>query len=177
MARDYRLTGDAGTFLVGAELALRGWPSALTTAGTTRTDVLAQVGARKLAAAVQVKTKSERSRDVQPGGVNEPAARLANEWVVLVALAENREHRFYVVPRDVVVTTVWASRLVFNSRVVLDEGQYRGYEGFWEALEEPSWAAPWRLQEWVFECREKMTWPDGHSGIPADCEVRPNGET
>jgi len=129
-----------------------------------------------LAAAIQVKTKSERSRDFQPGGVTDPAASQANEWVVLVALATDRNHRFYVVPRDVVVATVQASKLVFNSRVVLDEGQYKGYLGCWDGLAEPSWVAPWRLQEWVVECREKMTWPEGHSGIPTDCEVRANGE-
>jgi hypothetical protein len=61
--RDKRVTGDAGEFLVAAECALRGWPAALTSAGTTRTHLFAQVGEARLPVAIQVKTKSAGSKD------------------------------------------------------------------------------------------------------------------
>lgn len=174
MARDKRLVGDAGAFLVAAELAKREWPSALTTAGTARTDILAQLGKeRKLPAAIQVKTKSAGSKDFQPGSVREPAARHANEWVVLVALEANAPHRFYVVPRDVVVATVQAIDLAFDapSRVFLGEHEYHGYLEAWGLLEAPAWEAPWRLPEWVFGRRHSMRWPDHHGGVPEDTEI------
>jgi hypothetical protein len=171
MSRDKRLTGDAGAFLVAAELALQGWPAALTAAGTTRTDVLAQVGQQRLPAAIQVKTKSAGAKDFQPSGVNSPAAAGANEWVVLVALADDRQHRFYVVPRDVVYATVQASHLSFGSRVFLGEQEYAGYWNQWPLLERPSSAAPWRMKQWVFGWRDRMDWPDGHPGIPDDTEI------
>ncbi len=174
MSRDTRLTGDAGAFLVGAELALRGWPAAPTTAGTTRTDLLAQVGEERLVAAIQVKTKSEQSKDFQPGGVREPAARQANEWVVLVALSNDRQHRFFVMPRDVVVATVQALNLAYSnpSRVMLNEGEFKDYADEWDLMQRPSWEAPWRLRGWVYDYRHQMVWPEGHAGIPEDCAVR-----
>jgi hypothetical protein len=174
MPRDTRLTGDAGAFLVGAELAQRGWPAALTTAGTTRTDFLAQVGEEHLAAAIQVKTKSARSKDFQPGGVVHGAAPQANEWVVMVALSEDRQHRFYVMPRDVVVATVQALKLAYNnpSRVMLNENEFKDYADEWDLLEHPSWEVPWRLRGWVYDYRHEMAWPEGHRGVPEDCVVR-----
>lgn len=173
MARDYRLVGDAGAFFVAAQLAMRQWPAALTAAGTARTDVLAQVGHNGLPAAIQVKAKSHGSKDFQPGSVQEPASPGANEWVVLVALSDGPDHRFYVVPRDVVVATVAAFRLAFEnpSRVVLGEQAFCGYRDGWDLLQEPSWRAPWRIQEWVFGLRDRMKWPEGHSGIPDETEI------
>jgi len=173
MASDYRLVGDRGAFLVAAEFAKRQWPAALTTAGTSRTDLLAQVGEAKLPAAIQVKTKSPRSKDFQPGGVRHPAPRWANEWVVLVALGDADDHRFFVVPRDVVVATVQAFLLAFKnpSRVVLGEQEYDGYRDAWDLLQKPSWQAPWRLPEWVFGFRDQMEWPPGHRGVPARAKI------
>lgn len=107
-------TGEAGTYLVAAQLALRGWPAALTTTGRPRTDVLAQVGNDKLAAAIQVKTKSEHSKGFEVTAIGSAAARYANEWVVLVSLAADGRHDYFVVPRDVVFATVQANRLVFD---------------------------------------------------------------
>jgi hypothetical protein len=173
MARDYRLIGDRGAFLVAAELAARQWPAALTTSGTSRTDVLAQVGDAKLPAAIQVKTKSPGSKVFQLGGVRDPAVPEANEWVVLVALSEGRDHRFYVVPRDVVVATVQAFDKAFKnpSRVMLGEQEYSRYEDAWELLEESSSRSPWRLREWVFQLRDKMNWPATHAGVPDETEI------
>ncbi len=168
MARGSTVTGDAGTYLVAAELALLGWPSALTTTGTARTDLLAQVGARALPAALQVKTKGERSRDFHVA-VRKPAAPGANEWVVLVSLHADRDHRFFVVPRDVVVAVVKAHGVAFPdaSRVLLGPAVFDGYENEWRLLEEPSSAAPWRIPGWVWRKRDEISWPDGHAGIPA----------
>lgn len=175
MARDTRLTGDAGAFLVCARLALKGWPAALTTTGTARTDILAQVGEARLPAAIQVKTKSASSRDFQLKGMVDPAAPLANEWVVLVALREDSRHSFYVLPRDVVVATVMALNLAFGnpSRVMLREDEFNDYADDWDLLRRPAWEVPWRVRQWVYDYREEMPWPDGHPGIPANCARRP----
>jgi len=175
MLRDTRVIGDAGVFLVGAELALLGWPAALTSTGTARTDLLAQVGEGHWPAAIQVKTKSARSRDFQLKNIVEPAAPLANEWVILVALSDDRQHRFYVVPRDVAVATVKALNLAYEnpSRVMLREEEFMAYAGDWDLLRRPAWEAPWRVREWVDAYRHEMTWPEGHAGIPESREVTP----
>jgi len=176
MARDYRLVGDRGAFLVAAELARHRWPAALTMSGTSRTDVLAQVGNAKLPAAIQVKTKSPGSKDFQLGSVRDPAVAEANEWVVLVALSESCDHGFYVVPRDVVVATVQAFNLAFQnpSRVMLGEQEYSGYKDEWKLLDEPSSRSPWRLRGWVFQLRDKMEWPTNHDGVPDETDILPD---
>lgn len=126
-------------------------------------------------AAIQVKTKSPGSDDFQLGGISDPAVTEANEWIVLVALSADRDHGFYVVPRDVVVATVQAFNLAFEnpSRVMLGEQEYSDYKGRWELLEEPSWRSPWRLRGWVFALRDKMQWPANHAGVPDETEILP----
>jgi hypothetical protein len=154
---------------------LEGWPAALTTTGTARTDILAQVGEDHLPVAIQVKTKSPSSRDFQLKSVDDPAAPQANEWVILVALREDGRHGFYVLPRDVVVATVMALNLAFEhpSRVMLREDEFIDYADDWGLLRRPACEAPWRLRKWVYDYHEEMAWPDGHAGIPADCALRP----
>lgn len=163
MARSTSLTGEAGSFLVAAELALRGWPAALTTSGTRRTDLFAQVGQNRLPVAIQVKTKSEPTKDFQPGNVTSPAAPGANEWVVLVGLQSKGTHRFYVVPRDLVVATVLAANLAFSnpSRVLLGAQEYEFYQGRWDLLEVPSSEVPWRAKHWVIK-RIPEVWPENY---------------
>ena len=167
MPVDTRLIGDRGTYLVAAELARHEWPAALTTTGTARTDLLAQVGDAKLPAAIQVKAKSGGSRDFQLQGVRDPAEKGANEWVVLVALAADHDHSFYVVPRDVVVAVILAFRDVYprSSRVTLGEPEFEGYgrDDRWELLHHPSWEASWRVKRWVAERRDTLPWPDGRN--------------
>jgi len=118
-------------------------------------------------------TKNLHSKDFQAGGVRDAAASGANEWVVLVALGENRKHRFFVLPRDVLVATVRACELAVGSARFLGEREFSGYEGEagWTLLERPSWDAPWRLNEWVVSMREEIEWRIGHSGFPADIEL------
>lgn len=168
MARNTRITGDAGAFLVGAELAIRGWPSALTSAGTARTDLLAQVGERRLPAAIQVKTKGERSKDFQPGGVSSPAAAGANEWVVLVALGPSARHTFFVLPRNVMFAAVKAANVALHHppRLFLGPQEFDRYRDAWDLLEFPSWDAPWLLPSWMVRQRDQIQWPDDHPGIP-----------
>lgn len=167
------MTGDAGTYLVASQLALRGWPVSLTTAGTTRTDLFAQVGSRLLPAAIQVKTKSHNNKRFEPTSVDGTAAEGANEWVVLVALARDRlAHEFYVVPRDVDVATVLTHRLKgMGPRVWLGPEEYAFYRGQWDLLELPSWQAPWRVRSWIVNDLGNLPWPDDHAGPPRDVAV------
>ena len=165
---DSRLVGDAGTYLVAAKLALRGWATVLTTSGTWRTDLLAQVGDDHLPVAIQVKTKSPGSKNFQPGSISDPAREGANEWVVLVALAD--DPRFYVVPRDIVVATVKAFDLAIGGRVALGEQEFEAYQNEWSLLERPAWKHRWRLPQWVYERRDDMEWA-GHAGVPEDTEI------
>jgi hypothetical protein len=160
---------------VAAQLALQGWPAALTTTGTPRTDLLAQVG-DKLAAAIQVKTKTEHSKRFEVTAIGSAAARYANEWVVLVSLAADSQHEYFVLPRDVVFATVQANRIVFNDppRIRMGPEEYAHYRNEWNLLQTPSWEAPWHLRAWVFNSRDRITWPDGHPGVPEDTEVHPN---
>ena len=75
--------------------------------------------------------------------MRDPAAPQANEWVVLVALSKDRQHRFYVMPRDVVVATVQALNLAYKnpSRVMLNENEFKDYADEWDLMQRPSWEA------------------------------------
>src|SRR4051794_15379032 len=126
MARATATTGAAGAYFVAGNLALRGWPASVTYGNTPRTDVLAQIGA--LPVAIQVKTKSERSKDFQLGGIGDFSPPGANEWVVLVALRADAVPDYFVVPRDHVRATVEAfDLLVRSSRVTLGEQEFPHY--------------------------------------------------
>jgi hypothetical protein len=104
--------------------------------------------------------------------VQEAAAKDANEWVVLVALSDQRAHTFFVVPRDVVVATVQAFQIAFDypSRTSLGPQEYAAYKERWDLLERPSWAVPWMLPGWVLDYADQMEWPDGHPGPPPDAK-------
>ena len=138
-------------FLVAAELARHGWPASVTYGNTPRTDVLGAVGARQIPVAIQVKTKGERSRDFQLGGVAAGSPRGVNEWVVLVALYVAAPADFYVVPRNHVAATVLAvlEDRPGNTRGMLGPQEFEGYRDEWELMERPAEQVPWRGQGWV----------------------------
>jgi hypothetical protein len=119
---------------------------------------------------------SHRSKGFEVTAIGTAAAKYANEWVVLVSLAPDGRHEFFVVPRDVVFATVQANRIAFDdpSRIRMGPEEYANYRDAWELLQRPSWQAPWHLRAWVFKWRDRMTWPEGHSGVPEDTEVHPN---
>jgi len=85
---------------------------------------------------------------------------------VLVSLAADEvHHTFYVVPRDVVYATVRAHQISpAKPPVRLGPVEYAFYEDRWELMEQPSWAAPWRMRPWVQRALPRIEWPDGHGG-------------
>lgn len=166
MPRNTAATGSAGAYFVAGQLALQGWAASLTFGNTPRTDVLAQVGKRKLPAAIQVKTKSERSQDFQLGGIKAWSAAGANEWVILVALRAEQRPDYFVLPRDHARATVKAFELFIAGRNFLGEQEFRSYENRWDLLECPSWDVEWSVAPWVREAADRMDWPDERGPFP-----------
>jgi hypothetical protein len=161
MARATSGTGAAGAYLVAAELALRGWPVAVTLGNTPRTDVLAQVGDAQLPAAIQVKTKGERSKDFRLGGIKDPSTEGANEWVVLVSL-DAPEHAYYIVPRNHVWATVQAT-MPANHLALIGPQEFPAYENQWELLQRPASDVEWMVEDWVRDSWHALPWPDGEA--------------
>lgn len=153
-------TGGAGAFYVAAELLRRGWAASVTYGNAPRTDVLAVVGPDRLPAAIQVKTKGERSKTFRLGGIKDPALASANEWVILVALRGDASQEFWVVPRDDCWATVLAFQLALGPAkwVGLGEQEFESYRGRWDLLERPSWDAECAVEKWVSDNAER-DWP------------------
>lgn len=149
-------TGGAGTYYVAAELLRRGWAASVTYGNAPRTDILAAVGAKQLPAAIQVKTKGERSANFQLGGIADPALPQANEWVFLVALHDEQPPDYFVIPRDDCWATVAAFRLARgpDHRVALGPHEFAAYQGAWLLLEQASWDAQCSVRPWVANCAE-----------------------
>jgi hypothetical protein len=166
MARDTAATGAAGAYFVAGQLALRGWPASLTFGNTPRTDVLAQVGANRLPVAIQVKTKSEHSKDFQLGGISDYSPRGSNEWVILVALREAGGPDYFVLPRDHIRATVEAFELEIGGRNFLGEQEFSAYKDRWDLLEHPAWEAEWKVEDWVRKAAKGEGWPDERGPFP-----------
>jgi len=171
MARGTAATGAAGAYFVAGQLALRGWPASPTFGNTPRTDVLAQVGANRLPLAIQVKTKSEHSKDFQMGGISDYSPPGANEWVVLVALRDCASPDYYVIPRDHARATVEAYELNFGGRIFLGEQEFSAYKvcrekDRWELLAHPASEAEWEVEDWVRKDAKGVGWPDKRGPFP-----------
>lgn len=122
--------------------------------------MLAQVGERQLPAAIQVKTKSERSKDFHLRSVRERSAEEANEWVVLVSLAMDGDHDYFVVPRDHAWATVEAT-LPENGRGLIGPQEFPSYRDAWHLLEYSARDAPWMVEQWVYDSWMELPWPEG----------------
>ncbi len=158
-------TGAAGVYAVCAELGQLGWSSSPTYGNTKRTDVLAEVG-DNLAASIQVKTKSEHSKDFQPN-VQEYSPAGANEWAILVALANGEKADFYIMPRDHLAATVRAFRIAIpDSRVFLGPQEFSRYLGQWDLLRKPSSEVKWRGEDWVLDFVTTEGWPSKRGRFP-----------
>ena len=159
-------TGAAGVFAVCAQLAQRGWFASPTLGNTPRTDILAQVGDSLRPAAIQVKTKSEHSKDFRPS-VSGYSAPDANEWAILVALSEDDVADFFVMPRDHLVAAVRAFDNTKGGQTFLGPQEFESYRGNWDLLEEPSWKADWgMLRDWIRDNTDDSTWPSGREPFP-----------
>lgn len=93
--------GHAGTYLVAAELTLRGFVATVTSRNARAVDILAYEPKKRKAFAIQVKTNSEDSSwevDFGVGGIHEIAA--PDLFYVFVKLRKGQPHDFYIVPSE-----------------------------------------------------------------------------
>lgn len=136
----------------------------MTVGNAPRTDVLAQVGPGGLPIAVQVKTKSEQSKDFHLHGISEPSPPEANEWVILVALSGSQDHEYFVVPRNHVWATAQAT-MPENHRGLIGPQEFPAYRDAWALLERPAQDAEWRVEQWVRDKWESLPWPAGEQPV------------
>ena len=118
-----------------------------------------QVGEDLLAAAIQVKTKSENQKDWRLAkGISDASPPGANEWVVLVALHHDAVADFYVVPRNQLRGYVVAAPLGKSSNTwgALGPQEFPGYRDQWELMERgPAQDAPCLAERWVIDVLEE----------------------
>jgi hypothetical protein len=147
---DTKQTKTIGEHAVAAELARRGWASAMTRDGLERTDILAvELAGRRTMIEVQVKA----ARGCGPrlswplGSKSQQPALHPREWFVMVAIDDDVESplRFFVVPRGHVAAAAWIAHMNWltdpaigpgvrnvgpdRSRVTLST--FAGYENAW----------------------------------------------
>ncbi len=142
---------------MAAELALRGWTVDLPRRGQRGIDLYAYDVAQKRTCGIQVKTRGLSSKDFRfDPGLLEPAARTADEWVVLVALAPPfSRSEFYVVPRSHVTAAMltyaqgrsdkgagWTARY-------LGPQEFTKYHERWDLMDRSAIEADWLMPSWV----------------------------
>lgn len=161
-------TGAAGAFAVAAELSLRGWDASPTFGNAPDVDLIAR-SSKGLLASIQVKAK--RGKDFSMGTTGErPAEPADNAWFILVSLdaSEDRQHQFFIVPRDHVVAAVTVAKAAAglkDTRNLLGPQEFQEYFEAWELLDRPASEAPWMLPSWVHEHARSFP-PPGDIVVP-----------
>jgi hypothetical protein len=173
------ITGAAGVYHVAAELSEQGWIASLTWGNAPRTDLLAQrQDLPNLLAAIQVKTRRTGSFQVGMGAEASPSPPGANEWFLLVSLAEPRPD-FYVLPRNHLGALTYVNHQEWlrapgrrgqrhrdtTIRSLRDSEVYR-YRERWEMLEHPAEDAPCLFGDRQWELYERIGLPEGYPDLP-----------
>lgn len=149
---DTKLVKAQGEHWVCSVLAGLGWAVALTREGLERTDILGAEASTGRMIQIQVKSASHYPKPNWALGHNSqlPAVEAANEWFVLVALAEQpwKAPRGFVVPRDHVAAAAWIRHMDWLTepsaaagtrnapveRARVQDWVFAGYEDRWDLL-------------------------------------------
>jgi hypothetical protein len=163
-------------------LAQLNWAAALTRDGVARTDVLAVNSIDGRMVTVQVKTtwcNPGQLAKWQLGLKDVLPAVAPSEWYVMVKLEGSAPARcrYFVVPRDHLAAAAWivhqnwltnpnvpaGTRNTQQSRAIVDETVFAGYEDTWDTLDTSTDLVPVRLPSW---CRERAL--EERVGLPPD---------
>jgi hypothetical protein len=94
MSRDKQLTGNAGTYHVGAKLSRLGWNVMLTVRNAKGADVFAASESEAIVHAIQIKSSSKKPLDVS---LSKNPKKHRTPWWIFVAFARSPEPICYVV--------------------------------------------------------------------------------